>query len=636
MRDFSFAHVVRLYSAAPFCNEHLLSCCLRVVVDLLQWRQTCTSSRHHPALAGVCFVLMALVNFATSGGDATGSSHSLLGEADMEAFSSLPFKERVDKAGELTALAGLYPSSAYRYHLGRLFLYISSGLCLVLARWPSAVTGCHNVPHGFAHECASATERNGHLHSAFVRFTALTALSEICGFSGMTGPLGAGQATWAPLWYRLTKGTLKQPFISCLPRRRGCIDMFLFITYSANMVYAVTMIDDLRACARSLRMAVVLLTGLCLMDRTAYNGSLGAYYYPLLVCQAFGGDHDIIGCQLVQCAHLLMAGVGKLGPWFRHVTPSMVGICPWVPRVCKKSLFQTRADGNSDLLRPSVFSDLLSFVGVLVEIFAAGLMISTIDALRFFGVFSAVVLHVYVVLMLAPGAVGEWNVYNAVATVYLFGFHTGVSMEKLKAAPVPMLIFVFTTVYGGPLLGNLWPNCLSNHFTLRKYTGNHPYHTFLLRRSAVPKLNCIRTYQPLVAAAPHPQADLIACGALHSLIRGRLNLRRLLDLFSLAISDKPQASHMDDFLRVDLGFFFSQTMLDVTFLDASLLELLKNTGIEPGELYSLRVSSFPTFTFWPHRSQWEACDVGAGQTVAAGFVLSDETLDITYRAGTSR
>ena len=71
----------------------------------------------------------------------------------------------------------------------------------------------------------------------------------------------------------------------------------------------------------------------------------------------------------------------------------------------------------------------------------------------------------------------------------------------------PLVIFVALMVLGGPLQANLRPDAVGNHFALRKYTGNHPYHTFLVRRSAAPKRCGFKTFTALAAAPPS------ACGA---------------------------------------------------------------------------------------------------------------------------
>ena len=185
----------------------------------------------------------------------------------------------------------------------------------------------------------------------------------------------------------------------------------------------------------------------------------------------------------------------------------------------------------------------------------------------------------------------------------------------------PLVIFVALMVLGGPLQANLRPDAVGNHFALRKYTGNHPYHTFLVRRSAAPKLCGFKTFTALAAAPPSARAELLSRAAFHSLVRGRLNLRRALDILAIAL---PAQVPLEELVWFDLGFLLSQTLLDVSFLDQQLLAELQQ-AFQPGELFSFRISSFPTFTVWPHRAPWQLLDVGAGLKVASGHVSADET-----------
>lgn len=566
--------------------------------------------------------VMALFNHAT----APHPQDCPLLVGDNAALQELPFKLRVEYAGALTATAGLFPSHAYLYHAARLVLYLASSASVCLA-FPAALPWA---------EAESAL-----LPSGFVRLTAWTALLEICGFCNLTGPLGAGQPTLAPLWYRVTAGTLKQPLLPGLARQRGCLDVGLFVLYAASAVAVVLSSEDHVHDPRRVRVAASLLTALCVLDRSAYTGSCGAYYYPLLVCHAFGGKGGLLGCRLVQLAHLFMAGVGKLGPWFRNVTPNMVGVCPWVPIRVKEALFSKGPRGQLQLLTPSRLSDCLSRTAVMLELLCPVLMASSSTHFRLLAVGLVVALHLYVVLQFAPGAVGEWNAFNAAATVYLFGVDGQLwpPTEDDESACMPrcaLLLFVVIAVYIAPLVGNWRPDWLGNHFTLRKYTGNHPYHTFLVRRSAAAKLGHFRTFAPLAVAAPAtPGAELLSCAALHSLVRGRLNLRRLLDVLAVAVP-KGEGAMLADFARFDLGFIFSQNLLDATFLDAGLLGTMRDgAGFLPGELLSLRIASFPTLMFWPHKAPWELLDVGAGQRLCGGFVYADETFTVEDAAACS-
>ncbi|CAE6937447.1 UBP19, partial [Symbiodinium sp. CCMP2456] len=535
---------------------------------------------------------MALINYATSNCAGPGSvwwqTPFGLGPEEEKHFLRCSVHDRTRLAGELSAVSGIFPPWVYCYHGVRLLIY--------------ALSCCLHVGYAI---CACRVDLQHALLSAFARVTLWTAVLEICGFCNMTGPLGRNQSWLEPLWYRLTAGTLKQPLLpfAALPRKRGPADQLLFLLYlcsaSAFLISPLPLDENLV----KLRLTVLLLTLLCLLDRTAYTGPAG--------------------CQLVQLAHLFMPGVAKMGPWFPEVLPSMVGFCPFLPQCLKEKMFRRDAGGGLQFLRFSPAAGMASVCVVLLEIVCPGFLVCSWERLQTTGVVLAVGLHLCIVFLMPPGAVGEWNLFNAASTAYLFGM---MKTQPLQSDPgilaSPLMIFVALMVLGGPLLANLRPDAVGNHFALRKYTGNHPYHTFLIPRSATWKMKKFKTFAPLASVPPSARAELLSRAAFHSLVRGRLNLRRALDILVLALP----AGALEDVVWFDLGFLLSQTLLDVSFLDRQLLAELGQC-FEAGELYSFRVSSFPTFTRWPHRAPWELLDVGAELVVASGHVRADETFE---------
>lgn len=169
--------------------------------------------------------------------------------------------------------------------------------------------------------------------------------AEICGFATMSGPLGANHSLGTALWFRLTPGTLKQPLVHGLPRLRSCLDRALFCAYVASLAAALYASGAGQLTTR-LRISACLLTVLCILDRSAYSGSKGDYYWTLLVCVAYAGVGDaggVTAMQLVQIAHLLIPGVAKLGPWFAHVLPFFLAISPLVPSSSLRTALYTPA-----------------------------------------------------------------------------------------------------------------------------------------------------------------------------------------------------------------------------------------------------------------------------------------------------
>ncbi|CAE7812773.1 UBP19, partial [Symbiodinium sp. KB8] len=546
--------------------------------------------------------LMALFNYATSNGTGPGSvwwqTPFGLGPEEEKHFLRCSVHDRTQLAGELSAVSGIFPPWVYCYHGVRGLIY--------------ALSCCLHVGYAIY---ACRVDLQHSLLSAFARVTLWTAVLEICGFGNMTGPLGRNQSFLEPLWYRLTAGTLKQPLLpfSAFPRKRGPADQLLFLLYlcsaSAFLISPLPLDESLA----KLRFSVLLLTLLCLLDREALD-------LKGLLAASLSSSRTSL-CQ-----------VAKMGPWFPEVLPSMLGFCPFLPQCLKEKMFRRDAGGRLQVLRFSPAAGMASACVVLLEIFCPGLLVCPWERLQTTGVVLAVGLHLCIVFLMPPGAVGEWNLFNAASTAYLFGI---MDTQPLQSDPgilaSPLLIFVALMVLGGPLLANWRPDAVGNHFALRKYTGNHPYHTFLIRRSAAWKMQSFKTFAPLASAPPSTRQELLSRAAFHSLVRGRLNLRRALDILVLALP----AQALEDVVWFDLGFLLSQTLLDVSFLDRQLLAEL-GQSFEAGELYSFRVSSFPTFTRWPHWAPWELLDVGAGLEVASGHVSADETFECRGDSGSNR
>ena len=154
----------------------------------------------------------------------------------------------------------------------------------------------------------------GSADEGFAKLVMFAMLCEICGFATMCGPLGMGHSLWTPLWFRLTTGTIKQPMLPFVGRRRTALDVYIFAMYVGTIALALASPDRATLTLRA-KCALALLSALCLLDRTAHTGSMGAYYWPLLACVALPGvgtPASIAALQLTQIAHLFIPGIAKV------------------------------------------------------------------------------------------------------------------------------------------------------------------------------------------------------------------------------------------------------------------------------------------------------------------------------------
>ena len=126
-------------------------------------------------------------------------------------------------------------------------------------------------------------------------------------------------------------------------------------------------------------------------------------------------------------------------------------------------------------------------------------------------------------------------VHPTVAELHLFWHYPPDHsiVPRLSSVHPALLRFIVLVEFAGPLLAQLYPDSFSNHFALRKYTGNHPFHIFLCRMSALHKLDRIPSARKLADSAKS-LAELISkdsqeqrLATLATLVRGRLNTKPL-------------------------------------------------------------------------------------------------------------
>ena len=357
----------------------------------------------------------------------------------------LPLPERVAIAGRVTAL-NAHSASAVTFHSVRLLLLI--GVVPIL--W-----ACSPLFHRpFINWLVTL--------DAFGSIISFAVFGEITGFFGtMDGPLGNGHGFFVPVGFRTTTGTLKQPLFleRIFGRVRNEIDVALFLTLCSLLLIAALGRSDIATIA-SLIAAIWGL--LCVSDRSAFTGAMGAYYYPLIVSIGFGRQGIISALRLVQSAHIFIPGIAKFGPWFVHVTPTMFAACPFVPRRMRGFLF--RDAGEGDLAPSAFFARALAVAGCLGEITIPLLWL--FEPTRQLGALLGACMHIYIILMVPVGAVLEWNAFNAYAAIFLYG----ISYPEGGSIPPLLLCFLLAMEFAGPIIGLIFVDIFSNHFSLRKYT----------------------------------------------------------------------------------------------------------------------------------------------------------------------
>ena len=98
------------------------------------------------------------------------------------------------------------------------------------------------------------------------------------------------------------------------------------------------------------------------------------------------------------------------------------------------------------------------------------------------------------------------------------------------------------------------------------------------------------------------------------------------------VEEEQEDSPLGEYERLDAAVFLSQSLLDVSFIDAQFLsELAISCDLAPGDLLSLTINSFPTLPFissvsdtantFAYRAPWTVMDACKG-VVACGVVAT--------------
>jgi len=290
---------------------------------------------------------------------------------------------------------------------------------------------------------------------------------------------------------------------------------------------------------------------------------------------------------------------------------------------------------------PSKLSKRLAVFGAVMELaipllLAAGALGPSSDAddaggshdapreLQRIGLLLAIGMHLFIVVSMPVGSVTEWNMFNIVASCLIFGGQRTQGLGRLAVWSPALALFVATTQFGLPLAANL-PGVIhffSHHFALRKYTGNHPYHTFMIEKASIDKLKAVpvwnldafreyelppkpspelhtkpavmgedETIRPSVWSLKDPfTAEFLRVAALAMVSRCRLNTQVLVpELLPRAL---PAGRSFREYALLDSRVLLGQTMYDTQMVSPTVLSHLQHRcRFAPGQLVRTMTST---------------------------------------------
>eukprot|EP00756_Hemistasia_phaeocysticola_P005391 Hpha_TRINITY_DN13309_c0_g1::TRINITY_DN13309_c0_g1_i1::g.95675::m.95675 len=450
------------------------------------------------------------------------------------------------------------------------------------------------------------------------RFIVYNTLTDALGMNATNGPLGFRcKLPFVSWWNFLTPGTITSTLMPGFLAVRRWWMVALYVAYIALLGKAL-IADSIGL--NEVGPPLACLTILLPFDLTVFLASRGEYFVYMLVALCFEKDW-LFGCQCVQIGLWTWAGVSKLGPWFKHVTGNMTPNCqflrvvPWVVRALYVDLPRDCS--------PSNFCKLLAAFGTVQELIIGPLC--ACPSYRMIGCGWSIMFHTYIFSMFPFASVMEWNIACILLSTYFFGYNEVDLSLNIHPCLGGFLVLVMLLI---PFYGQfIDPKKIPFLLGFRPYAGNWRFSTHVIAKSAVPKVNKLKTFESPIASE-----------AFKSLPGGSLRFAEQIDYFVMAqvmlfpsyrpfvpILDrlfKTKGRKMDDFHFPMQESWFNSVLgwsLGVGWHNRPpLYRALKHVGgFEPGDYFVVYCDPMPLFS---RKLKWVVVDVGDPSTYEKGYM----------------
>ncbi|PXY17405.1 DUF3556 domain-containing protein [Prauserella muralis] len=345
-----------------------------------------------------------------------------------------------------------------------------------------------------------------------------------CGFGPLTlrflPPLGAFLHWLRPGTIRMPPWPGKVPFTS--GSRRSVVDVLLYAVVLAATLWILLAPANRSAGGLDAQVGMiepsrfvpllVLLPLLGLRDKMIFLAARSEVYLSAVVVFLLPGIDMIVAAKLVLVAIWWGAATSKLNRHFPNVVAVMLSNTPLVrSKAIKRRLHR----GYPEDLRPGAVSRFLAHFGTAVEyLVPLVLFVSDGGTVTLVAAAIMVAFHLLILTSIPMGVPLEWNVYMMFGIAFLFVDKAQYGLADISN-PLPVAL-VICALAAGVVLGNLFPNKISFLIGMRYYAGNWDTSMWLLKPSAVAKLD---THVKKAATLPRRQlvklygervADLLA------------------------------------------------------------------------------------------------------------------------------
>lgn len=334
------------------------------------------------------------------------------------------------------------------------------------------------------------------------RFIVYNGLHGVVGMGATCGLLGFRFkiAVLGPALHFLTPGTICSPLLpelvrkvpgSEVPAKRSIAAVVSYALLVASLFFALTRPEGITTLNL---MPVYVLMCVCIcFDFSILQALRVEQTGYMLVCLAF--PDWIHGCQTVQLALWMWAGVSKVGPWWKYVIPFICKdnlLTMVLPKdILGKLLFKNLPDEKS----PSELALVMSYLGMALEIVfplcCCAQVGGFINMIGYSGMF---MYHIFIASCFAFASVQEWNYFNMILTIFLFK-NNGFQMPQSFL----LLCFLFVVSFAVPLVGQAYPTLVPFLAAYRPYMGNWRFSWYIVKKTALPKHEKLKTWANPIA-----------------------------------------------------------------------------------------------------------------------------------------
>lgn len=209
------------------------------------------------------------------------------------------------------------------------------------------------------------------------------------------------------------------------------------------------------------------------------------------------------GCQMVQIALWMWAGISKIGPWFSEVLPFLVKESLWSLLLPEGALGKALYRGLPTECGPSRLARVLAAFGVVLEFMLPALLFAPSTVLNQIGCYGMMSYHLVIISCVPFASVFEWNYYCVFITIALFR-ERGAAILPTSPGLLGLLAVVSVII---PAIGQAVPSLVPFLIAYRPYMGNWRMSWIVIHNSALPKHRKLKTWaSPLEVEQAQPYA----------------------------------------------------------------------------------------------------------------------------------